>query len=177
VTALRSSVGDVLRPVFARAKYSPRINAVCSTSRPAPAIGANCVSLLRAFPKARRISSPSRAPSAPTQTDSTRQRSSLVRMASADLVQTKGLGLALCSSGEALIAACRSSDLVRRLGARHRHHARRGFRRDRRLAGLAGLVAQQPVDPALGKALLPSPHRRPADADALRHLLRQMPIC
>jgi hypothetical protein len=36
--------------------------------------------------------------SAPTQTDSTRQRSSLVRMGSADLVQTKGLGLALCSS-------------------------------------------------------------------------------
>src|SRR6516162_1487980 len=66
---------------------------------------------------------------------------------------------------------------VRRLGAGHRHHARRGFRRDRRLAGLAGLVAQQPVDPALGKALLPSPHRRPADADALRHLLRRVPIC
>jgi hypothetical protein len=29
MTALRSSVGDVLRPIFARAKYSPRINAVC----------------------------------------------------------------------------------------------------------------------------------------------------
>jgi hypothetical protein len=29
VTALRSSVGDVLRPIFARAKYSPRIDTVC----------------------------------------------------------------------------------------------------------------------------------------------------
>src|SRR5438270_11037683 len=35
-------------------------------------------------------------------------------------------------------------------------------------AGLAGLVAQQTRDPALGKALLPSPHRRPADPDAVR---------
>ena len=67
--------------------------------------------------------------------------------------------------------------LVRRLGARQCHHPRRGFRRDRRLAGLAGLVAQQTLDPALGKALLPPPHRRPADADALRHLLRRVPIC
>jgi hypothetical protein len=33
-----------------------------------------------------------------TQTDSTGQRSSLTRMASADVVQTKGLGLALCSA-------------------------------------------------------------------------------
>ena len=66
--------------------------------------------------------------------------------------------------------------LVRRLGAGQRHHPRRGFRRDRRLAGLAGLVAQQTLDPALGKALLPPPHRRPADADALRHLLRRVPI-
>jgi len=31
-----------------------------------------------------------------TQTDSTGQRSSLTRMASADVVQIKGLGLALC---------------------------------------------------------------------------------
>ena len=35
--------------------------------------------------------------SAVTQTDGTGQRSSLARMASADFVQTKGLGLALCS--------------------------------------------------------------------------------
>src|SRR5438477_8422337 len=34
----------------------------------------------------------------------------------------------------------------------------------------------QTFDPALGKALLPPPHRRPADADALRHPLRRMPI-
>jgi hypothetical protein len=36
--------------------------------------------------------------SAPTQTDGTGQRSSLARIVSADLVQTKGLGLALCSA-------------------------------------------------------------------------------
>jgi hypothetical protein len=69
------------------------------------------------------------------------------------------------------VASCR------RLGAGQRHDLRRGFRRDRRLAGLAGLVAQQSVDPALGKALLPPPHRRTADAYALRHLLRRVPIC
>ena len=56
------------------------------------------------------------------------------------------------------------------------HHLRRRFRRDRRLAGLAGLVAQQTLDPALGKALLPPPHRRTADAEALRNLLRRAPI-
>ena len=37
-------------------------------------------------------------PSALNQTDSTGQRSSLARTASADLVQRKGLGLALCSA-------------------------------------------------------------------------------
>ena len=66
--------------------------------------------------------------------------------------------------------------LVRRLGASQRHYLRRGFCRDGRLSGLAGLVAQQTLNPALGKALLPPPYRRPADADALRHPLRRMPI-
>src|SRR6478672_6250260 len=33
-------------------------------------------------------------------------------------------------------------------------------RRDRRLAGLARLVVQQTLDPALGEALLPPPYRR-----------------
>jgi hypothetical protein len=56
-----------------------------------------------------------------------------------------------------------------------RHYLRRGVRRERRFAGLAGLVAQQTFNPALGKALLPPPHRRPADADGLRPL-RRMPI-
>jgi hypothetical protein len=37
-------------------------------------------------------------PSAVNQTDDTGQRSSLAKMASADLVQTKGLELALCSA-------------------------------------------------------------------------------
>ena len=42
-----------------------------------------------------------------------------------------------------------------------------------RLAGLSGLVAQQPVDAGLGEALLPAPDRRPADPSAagnLRHV-------
>jgi hypothetical protein len=64
-----------------------------------------------------------------------------------------------------------------REGGGQRHHPRRGFRCDRRLAGLAGLVAQQTLDPALGEALLPPPHRRPADADAVRRPLRRVPIC
>jgi hypothetical protein len=37
-------------------------------------------------------------PSALSHTDATGHRSSLARMASADLIQTKGLGLALCSA-------------------------------------------------------------------------------
>src|SRR5215204_7389651 len=40
-------------------------------------------------------------------------------------------------------------------------HRRRG---QRFLAGLARLVAQQPVDTLLGEALLPSPYRRPGGA-------------
>jgi len=67
--------------------------------------------------------------------------------------------------------------VVRRGGARQVHHPRRGFHCERRLAGLAGLVAQQTLDPALGEALLPPPHRRPADADTMRHLLRRVPVC
>ena len=39
-----------------------------------------------------------RTASALTQTDDTEQRSSLTRMASPDVVQTKGLRLALCSA-------------------------------------------------------------------------------
>jgi len=41
--------------------------------------------------------------------------------------------------------------LVRRVGADQRHHPRRGFRRDRRLARLAGLVAQQTSTPTSAK--------------------------
>jgi len=44
------------------------------------------------------------------------------------------------------------------------------------LPGLARLVAQHTLDPALSKALLPPPHRRPADADAPRYQLRRVPI-
>jgi hypothetical protein len=39
--------------------------------------------------------------------------------------------------------------LVRRFGAGQRHHPRRGFRCNRRFAGLAGLVAEQTLNPAL----------------------------
>jgi hypothetical protein len=66
--------------------------------------------------------------------------------------------------------------LVWWLGAGQRHHPRPGFRGDRHLAGLAGLVAQQTFNSHLGKALLPPPHGRPADADALCHPLRRVPI-
>src|SRR5215470_10442617 len=65
---------------------------------------------------------------------------------------------------------------MRRLGAGQRHHLRGDFCRDRRLAGLAGLVAQQTANAALGKALLPPPHRWPADPNALRHPLCRVPL-
>jgi hypothetical protein len=44
------------------------------------------------------------------------------------------------------------------------------------LPGLRVFVAQQTLDPCLGKALLPPPHRRPADPDVVRHLLRRPAI-
>ncbi len=44
--------------------------------------------------------------------------------------------------------------------------ARVDLLRERRSAGLAGLVAQQGVDDFFGVALLPAPHGRPADAGA-----------
>src|ERR1700737_4809028 len=44
------------------------------------------------------------------------------------------------------------------------------------LPGLRVLSRSRPFNPALGKALLPAPHGRPADADALRHPLRRVPI-
>ena len=40
---------------------------------------------------------------------------------------------------------------MRRFGAGQRYHPRRDFRRDRRLAGFAGLVAQQTLDPLSAK--------------------------
>jgi hypothetical protein len=66
------------------------------------------------------------------------------------------------------------SGFVRRLGASHRHHCAtrpasparpRSRRKPRR--------EWQPVNPALGKALLPSPHCRPAHVDPVRHLLHR----
>jgi hypothetical protein len=66
--------------------------------------------------------------------------------------------------------------LARRLGAGQRHHLGRLVGRDRGLAGLAGVVAQQTLDPGFGEALLPAPRRRPADADALGNPLRRSSI-
>jgi hypothetical protein len=43
------------------------------------------------------------------------------------------------------------------------------FRRQRFFAGLAHLVAQQPIDTLLGEAPLPSPYRRTADSGLARH--------
>lgn len=55
------------------------------------------------------------------------------------------------------------------LAARRRRDFGHGCRRQRFLAGLARLVAQQPVDALLGKALLPSPYGRTAGAALARH--------
>jgi hypothetical protein len=49
------------------------------------------------------------------------------------------------------------------------HDALRHGLAERRLAGLAGLVAQQPVEPGLGVAPLPAPYRRPADPGPPSH--------
>jgi hypothetical protein len=45
-----------------------------------------------------------------------------------------------------------------------------------RLAGLAGGIAQQSIDPSLGKALLPKPHRRPAHPGAFGDRSDAQPI-
>jgi hypothetical protein len=60
--------------------------------------------------------------------------------------------------------------LARWLGAGQRHHAPHEGVVQRRLAGLAGGIPQQAVDPRQGEAPLPAPDRRPADADPPRHL-------
>ena len=66
-------------------------------------------------------------------------------------------------------AARPMSGLSGRLAARQRQDFGHGRRRQRLLAGLARLVAQQPVDTLLGEALLPSPYRRTADGSLARH--------
>ena len=51
------------------------------------------------------------------------------------------------------------------------HQLGRLIGRDRRLAGLAGFVAQEPLNARFGEVLLPAPHGGPAEADARpRHL-------
>jgi hypothetical protein len=60
--------------------------------------------------------------------------------------------------------------VFRRLAARQRQDAGDRRRRQRRAAGLARFVAQQPADALLGEAALPAPHRGPAGAAAPGHL-------
>ena len=60
--------------------------------------------------------------------------------------------------------------VARRFRARQRQHLRHGFQRQRRLARLARLVAQQPIHALIGIALLPTPHRRSAGAAAAGNL-------
>jgi hypothetical protein len=57
-----------------------------------------------------------------------------------------------------------------RFGTGERHHPLHGPIAQERFAGPAGGIAQQPVDAGLGKALLPAPHRGPADAGAFGNL-------
>src|SRR5271163_2268706 len=66
--------------------------------------------------------------------------------------------------------------LVRRVQYRSAPPVAPRFPPELALCRLAGLVAQQTLSPCLGKALLPAPHRRSADADGLRHALRRPPI-
>ena len=66
--------------------------------------------------------------------------------------------------------------LVRRIGAGQRDHARHGLGRNRRLAGLAGLVAQPAVHAFFGEALLPAPDHRAADAELPRDLLHRSAV-
>ena len=60
--------------------------------------------------------------------------------------------------------------LAGRLGAGERYDPMHGLIAQRRLAGLAGGIAQQTVDPGLGEPPLPAPDRRSADPGAPRDL-------
>ncbi len=63
-----------------------------------------------------------------------------------------------------------------RLRAGQFQNPRDDLLRERRSAGLAGLVAQQGVDAFFGVALLPAPHGRPADAGAPGDFQHRQPI-
>jgi hypothetical protein len=60
--------------------------------------------------------------------------------------------------------------LAGRLGAGERYDPMHGLIAQRLLAGLAGGIAQQTVDPGLGEPPLPTPDRRSADPGAPRDL-------
>ena len=66
--------------------------------------------------------------------------------------------------------------LPRRLAARQRQNLRHRLCRQRWLAGLARLVAQQPGHSLLGEALLPAPHRRAAHPGPACHLKGRKPV-
>ena len=55
------------------------------------------------------------------------------------------------------------------LATGQRHHTRHCPGQDRRLTGLARLVAQQPIWPLLGETLLPAPNHRATHGDFCRH--------
>ena len=65
---------------------------------------------------------------------------------------------------------------ARRFRARQCEDLRHRLRRQRRLARLARLVAQQAVHPRFREPLLPAPHRRPADPDLAGHREHGQPL-
>ena len=60
-------------------------------------------------------------------------------------------------------------DTNRRIATGQRHHTRHCPGQDRRLTGLARLVAQQPIWPLLGETLLPAPNHRATHGDFCGH--------
>ena len=65
---------------------------------------------------------------------------------------------------------------ARRLRAVQRQQPLHGLTRQRRLAGNARLLAQQPVHAQLREAVLPAPDRRTANTGTPRHLLHRQAI-
>ena len=66
--------------------------------------------------------------------------------------------------------------LAGRIAAGQRHHARHRLGGNRRLAGLARLVAQQPFRAFLSKPLLSAPDHRTADAEGAGRVLHCPPF-
>jgi hypothetical protein len=66
--------------------------------------------------------------------------------------------------------------LIRRIGVREGQHLGDRCHRDRRLAGLAASLAQEPLHALLGIVTLPPPHGRAADTSSARDLQRRQPV-